>query len=232
LESLHRTQTRTQQTYFTGTASSISTIGIQFDDKTHVISGYLVGSPACNSKKIFKGDTIMTVDGLDSFKGDLYVLLKGTDKPDSVVTLGLKRVSGIVEEVQLRRMANSKLAHKRDMFDFFTNLSNRAKMDKDEVAAGYVQKSFDLWTEEMLEQTEHDDRVKNDLHKMQDACSTWFQELLQILEGLGSSGAGDGDDEVVVIEKKGPKKADRAAAPGAGISENDLKSLRDELVNF
>ncbi len=87
-----------------------------------------------------------------------------------------------------------------------------------------VQKVFDLWTAEMLEEYEHDVITANDTHKMKECCKRWLEELLQILEA---------DEKVVGIQKKTSKSV-RAAPPPAGgnasVSEEDLEKLRAELV--
>jgi hypothetical protein len=162
---------------------SRTTIGIMFDAKCRVIEYVLVGGPAYNSDNVFKGDTIMSVDGQDASTGDLATLLRGIDEPDSLVTLGLMRESGEVEDVTLRRMDTMKLEDKREMFDLFANLVSRAK-DMDKVMETTVQKCLDLWTAQMLEEFEHDEIISRNIHTMQECCWWWLQELLQILERL------------------------------------------------
>jgi len=46
----------------------------------------------------------------------------------------------------------------------------------------------------MVEESEHDENIAQNIHEMQETSSVWFQELLQILEGRGSSD--DEDDQV------------------------------------
>jgi hypothetical protein len=161
-----------------------TTIGIMYDEKTHIISNLLVGGPASSSKKIFKGDTIVSIDGNDVLNGNIHEMLVGSDKADSVVTLGLKSsTTGKVAEVKLRRKAIRRLADKTRMFELFTNLSNCAKRDQDIEAERHLQEIIDLWTAEMTEQAEHDELVNHNVHEMQENCDVWFKELLQMLEG-------------------------------------------------
>ena len=161
-----------------------TTIGIMYDERTHIILNLLVGGPASNSKKIFKGDAIVSIDGNDVLNGDIHEMLLGSDKADSVVTLGLKRsTTGKVAEVKLRRKAIRRLADKTRMFELFANLSNCAKRDQDIEAEGHLQEIIDLWTAEMTEQAEHDELVNHNVQEMQENCDAWFKELLQMLEG-------------------------------------------------
>jgi hypothetical protein len=164
------------------TKGNATTIGIMFDDKTYIIENTLVGGPAFNSKKVFKGDIIVSVDGTQVNGENIMGLLKGVDKPESVVTIGLKRTSGNVEEVKLRRMANAKLADKRLMFDLYTTMVNRAKIVKDADLQKCVQEVFDHWTAQMEEEFLHDEIVASNVHEMQRKCDSWIVELLEILE--------------------------------------------------
>jgi C-terminal processing protease CtpA/Prc len=224
-KTLHLREGNTQNAHAGGNGP-VTTLGIMFDEMTRVVENVLVGGPAFNSQKVFKGDTILSIDGQDASQGDLGTMLRGKDKPDSIVTIGLKRVSGNVEDVKLQRMVSSQLAEKREMFELFTVMTNRAKIGKDKVLETTVQKVFDLWTAEMLEEYEHDAITANDIHEMQECCKRWLDELLQILEA---------DEKVVGIQKKTTKSV-RAAPPPAGgqasVSEEDLEKLRAELVNL
>jgi hypothetical protein len=215
----------TQSTHIGGTGP-ITTLGIMFDERTCVVENVLVGGPAFKSQKVFKGDTILSIDGQDASQGDLATMLRGTDKPDSTVTIGLKKVSGNLEDVKLQRMVSSHLAEKREMFELFTLMTNRAKISKDKVLGTTVQKVFDLWTAEMLEEFEHDAITANDIHKMQECCKRWLEELLQILQA---------DEKVVGIQKKATKSVCAAPTPAGGkasVSEEDFEKLRAELVNL
>jgi len=165
----------------------VTTLGIMFDQKTRIISNMLVGGPASNSKNIFKGDTIVSIDGNDLPDGNIQDMLVGSDKPDSVITLGLKRSrTGKVDEVKLRRMSIRRLTDKTRMFELLTKLSNCTKFDlfqrKDRDAERHVHEVIELWTAEMHGEAEHDELVHHNLREMQGNCDAWFKELLQILE--------------------------------------------------
>jgi myosin heavy subunit len=73
--------------------SSNTTVGLSFDSKNATVSGVLVGGPAFNSKQVHKDDVIMAVDGQAVQGNQILDMLKGVDKPGSVVTLTLKRTS-------------------------------------------------------------------------------------------------------------------------------------------
>ena len=73
--------------------SSNTTVGLSFDSKNATVSGVLVGGPAFNSKQVHKDDVIMAVDGQAVQGNQILDLLKGVDKPGSVVTLTLMRTS-------------------------------------------------------------------------------------------------------------------------------------------
>ena len=166
----------------------VTTLGIMFDQKTRIISNMLVGGPASNSKNIFKGDTIVSIDGNDLPDGNIQDMLVGSDKPDSVITLGLKRSrTGKVDEVKLRRMSIRRLTDKTRMFELLTKLSDCTKFDlfqpKGRDAERHVQEVIELWTAEMHGEAEHDELVHHNLREMQENCDAWFKELLQILEG-------------------------------------------------
>ena len=117
--------------------------------------------------QVFKGDKIMTIDGQAVQGGQIIPALKGVDKPGSIVTLGLQRKSGAVEDVKLKRMANTQIADKRQLFELFTKLYDRANKSRDSEAAKYVQSALDLWTAEMMEEFEHDELVAHNVHDMQ-----------------------------------------------------------------
>jgi chromosome segregation ATPase len=75
------------------THSSNTTVGLSVDIKNATVSGVLVGGPAFNSKQVHKDDMIVAVDGQAVQGNQILDMLKGVDKPGSVVTLTLKRTS-------------------------------------------------------------------------------------------------------------------------------------------
>ena len=225
----------------------MTTIGIQFDDKTCIILNCLVGGPAFNSKKVLKGDTILTIDGQDPIKDDAYNLLKGIDKPDSVVSLGLKRASGIlVMESSVQKSLD--LWSRRKVCGgvcLCVNIKSDS-LSRSRTHSHAHTHTLSLCvslihrTAEMLEESEHDENIAHNIRKMQETSSVWSQELLQILEGRGSSD--DEDDQVqysqsemegkehmeVVAQDRKDEALDAARNQMSGMSEM-AKTEKDEL---
>ena len=159
-----------------------TTVGIAFDDKSCVIVNVLVGGPAFNSNKVFKGDKIVSIDGVPVTGGDIIAKLTGSDIPGSVVTIGLQRKdSNSVEEVKLLRMDNKQIGDKRQLFQLFTKLIDKAQKNHDKESEVCTSEALDLWTAEMLEEYEHDQKCLKNLNKMQRETDAWLEELLQIL---------------------------------------------------
>jgi septal ring factor EnvC (AmiA/AmiB activator) len=159
-----------------------TTVGIAFDDKSCVIVNVLVGGPAFNSNKVFKGDKIVSIDGVPVTGGDIIAKLTGSDIPGSVVTIGLHRKdSNSVEEVKLLRMDNKQIGDKRQLFQLFTKLIDKAQKNHDKESEVCTSEALDLWTAEMLEEYEHDQKCLKNLNKMQRETDAWLEELLQIL---------------------------------------------------
>jgi len=198
-----------------------TTVGIAFDDKSCVITNVLVGGPAFKSKQVFKGDKIVSVDSVPVTGGDIIPKLMGSDAPGSVVTIGLQRKdSKSVDQVKLRRMDNTQIADKRQLFDLFTKLLDKSVKNRDKDSENYTSEALDLWTAEMLEEHEHDQRCLENLHSMQREADAWLEELLQILM---CSEQGE-------IKRAPPPQIQRAAAPPAAplISKEDLEKLQQE----
>jgi C-terminal processing protease CtpA/Prc len=198
-----------------------TTVGIAFDDKTCVIANVLVGGPAFKSKRVFKGDKIVSIDSVPVVGGEIIPRLKGTDAPGSVVTIGLQRKdSKSVDEVKLRRMENTQIADKRQIFELFTKLIDKSHKNRDNDSETYATEALDLWTAEMLEEYEHDQRCLENLHKMQRETDAWLEELLHILI---CSEQGE-------IKRAAPPQIQRATAPPAAplISKEDLEKLQKE----
>jgi predicted nucleic acid-binding Zn-ribbon protein len=170
-----------------------TTVGIAFDDKSCVITNVLVGGPAFNSNKVFKGDKIVSVDSVPVVGGDIIPRLEGSDDPGSVVMIGLQRKdSNIVEELKLRRMDNKQIADKRQLFELFTKLLDKAIKKCDKESEVYTTEALDLWTAEMLEQYTHDEVCLDHFHNMQSATGSWLDELLQMLTGSAPAASAPG----------------------------------------
>jgi len=87
--------------------------------------------------------------------------------------------------VKLRRKEKSIIADKTKMFDLFTRMLNRSQKAEDFELTKYAQEAADFWTLMMLEEHHHDQIFINNMYDMQDACQTWLDELLFILERRG-----------------------------------------------
>jgi vacuolar-type H+-ATPase subunit I/STV1 len=85
--------------------------------------------------------------------------------------------------VKLRRKEKSIIADKTKMFDLFTRMLNRSQKAEDFELTKYAQEAADFWTLMMLEEHHNDQICINRMYDMQDACQTWLDELLLILEG-------------------------------------------------
>ena len=70
-------------------ATTGTTIGISYDEGDRRVTAVMVGGPAFNSKRVFKGEEIVAVDGRKVIGSELMTLLKGSDKPGSAVELTL-----------------------------------------------------------------------------------------------------------------------------------------------
>jgi len=96
---------------------------------------------------------------------------------------------GKLEQVKLQRMAKSLIADKTKMFDLFTRMLNRSQKAQDFELTKYAQEATDFWTLMMLEEHHHDQIFINNMYDMQDACKTWLDELMFILERRAHAGA-------------------------------------------
>jgi hypothetical protein len=90
--------------------------------------------------------------------------------------------------VKLRRKEKSIIADKTKMFDLFTRMLNRSQKAEDFELTKYAQEAADFWTLMMLEEHHHDQIFINNMYDMQDACQTWLDVLLFILERRAHAG--------------------------------------------
>ena len=90
--------------------------------------------------------------------------------------------------MKLRRKEKSIIADKMKMFDLFTRMLNRSQKAQDFELTKYAQEATDFWTLMMLEEHHHDQIFINNMYDMQDACQTWLDELLFILERRAHAG--------------------------------------------
>ena len=77
---------------------------------------------------------------------DLQKELKGWDIPGSRVTLTLRRLSGMMDNVVLERISTSQIADKRAMFDHFIRLQDRARKKSDLEQVHMVEEALEFWT--------------------------------------------------------------------------------------
>ena len=93
---------------------------------------------------------------------------------------------GEQEQVKPQRVAKSSktsITDKWKMFDLLTRILHRSQKGKDSELTKYVQEAEDFWTLMVLEEHEHEQHCIINMRSMQDACITWLDELLLILEG-------------------------------------------------
>ena len=88
-------------------------------------------------------------------------------------------------------MAKSLIADKSKMFDLFTRILDRSQKARDSELMKYVQEAQDFWTIMVLKEHEHEQHCIINMRSMQDACKTWLDELLLILEGREKLKASD-----------------------------------------
>ena len=166
-------------------------VGISFTEKSGKIVVYevLVSGPAFRSKKIAKGDEILSIDGESNLQGDaIFEALKGSNVPGSKVTLIVKKAnSALVEEVVLYRMSTFEIADKRKMFDIWTKILDSSRKSRDDTSAKLAQDGLDLWTQMELEQIMQDERCEANVAAMQRDCNSWLTELIALLGSLDIS---------------------------------------------
>lgn len=151
----------------------------------------LVSGPAFRSKKIVKGDEILSIDGDSNLQGDaIFDALKGNNTPGSEVTLMVKKAdTALIEEVVLYRMLTTEIADKRKMFDIWTKIGDSSRKSRDEKLVKLAQEGLELWTQMELEEIMHDERSQANLDAMQRDCNAWLTELFALLGSLDVSRA-------------------------------------------
>ena len=131
---------------------------------------------------------------------------------------------GELEQVKLQRMAKSLIADKTKMFDLFTRILDRSQKARDSELMKYVQEATDFWTLMMLEEHHHDQICINKMYDMQDACQTWLDELLFILEGRAHAGA---TKEIKELKTSGANQELRKQVRATGLAT--LSPLQAQL---
>jgi hypothetical protein len=116
----------------------------------NVIDNLVVGGPAYNTQSLQKGDSIVSVDGVEVEEEELPAAIIGSDEPGSIVTLRVRRhLDGEEQEVDVVRIESRELADKRRLFELFTAMENH--IDDPEScsrtdALKTVDKAITLWT--------------------------------------------------------------------------------------
>ena len=87
------------------------TLGFSYSEANSIITDVIPGGPAHYSNKVFVGDTIVAVDGVHVRGAEIARCFEGVHKPGSILHLTLKRQSGVVEQVAMRRMAKELFDH-------------------------------------------------------------------------------------------------------------------------
>jgi hypothetical protein len=126
--------------------------------------------------------------------------------------------------VKLRRKEKSIIADKTKMFDLFTRMLNRSQKAEDFELTKYAQEAADFWTLMMLEEHHHDQIFINNMYDMQDACQTWLDELLFILEGRAHAGA---TKEIKELKTSGANQELRKQVRATGLAT--LSPLQAQL---
>jgi hypothetical protein len=83
------------------------------------IDNMLIGAPACNSKLLERGDVVCQIDRTPVTMDDIQPYLHGSDIPSTSVVLTVRKTSGRIIEVPLKRMAISSISDRCKLFELF-----------------------------------------------------------------------------------------------------------------
>ena len=106
------------------------------------IDNVLVGGPAYDSKLLEKGDTILQVDRVEVSAHTILQCLVGSDVPDSTVVLTVRKVSGRVMDVVLKRIAASVIADRYKIFSLFSTCQVSCHISPTSLNAPLIQQFF------------------------------------------------------------------------------------------
>ena len=182
-----------------------STVGLMLNDLC--IYNMVIGGPAYKCKQLEVGDEIVKVDGVkvstDRFD-DFQKALIGSDVPGSSVSITVRKPSedgltfdGKEVTVMLRRMAREEMADHVKMFELFTTLKEyvlegdfskimHVWENKDTISGGdeeelspedTVDACMDLWTRMMVADSDHDDKIAQNVRELQDGSVTLLKTL-------------------------------------------------------
>ncbi len=83
------------------------------------VDNMIIGGPAYNSKLLERGDVICQIDRTPVIMDDLQQSLHGSDVPNSTVVLSVRKKTGRIIDVPLKRMAISVISDRCKMFELF-----------------------------------------------------------------------------------------------------------------
>ncbi|EKX55379.1 hypothetical protein GUITHDRAFT_131594 [Guillardia theta CCMP2712] len=163
-------------------AATKATVGLML--KGTVIDNIMIGGPGMNCRKLAIGDEILKVDGIVADVDNVVDLLVGTDVPDSPVNLLIRKKNGTLEDISIIRMATSRIADRRQMFEYFTHIKDIAVKVSDTRTAELVDATVDLWSKMLLAQEDYNSTVVTNVRQMQLNIEMLLKELVAALEDL------------------------------------------------
>ncbi len=83
------------------------------------VDNMIIGGPAFNSKLLERGDVICQIDRTPVIMDELQQSLLGSDVPSSTVVLTVRKKTGRIIDVPLKRMAISVISDRCKMFELF-----------------------------------------------------------------------------------------------------------------
>uniref|UniRef100_A0A7S0HVH9 PDZ domain-containing protein n=1 Tax=Hanusia phi TaxID=3032 RepID=A0A7S0HVH9_9CRYP len=137
-----------------------------------------------NCRKLAIGDEILKVDGIVTDVDNVVDLLVGTDIPDSPVNLLIRKKNGAIEEISVARMATSRVADRRQMFEYFTHIKDIAVKVSDSRTAELVDATVDLWSKMLLAQEDYNSTIVTNVRQMQLNLEMLLKEIITALEEL------------------------------------------------
>lgn len=139
------------------------------------IESVVVGGPGWLSRQIYKGDTIVKIDGEDADESSLQSQLIGTDTPGTGVTLQIKRQQdGELRTVSLKRMPSIIISERLKLFDLFTELKEQ---DHNAQVTALADKCISAWTDMTSADTQRQENLYSSVMALQNDSSEWLQIL-------------------------------------------------------
>jgi len=165
---------------------SNTSLGMAFSPEDGVVSGISPGGPAFNSRAVRPGDAIVAVDGRPCVGFELKSLIKGIDKPGSLVQLTIRRTSGETLVVKLQRKATTLIAGKKRMSELIEDMLVRATRDGDADLVHDIEETNTLLCNVMGEEHDHDQKCIKNIEVMQRMCKEYLDEASTILAHMKS----------------------------------------------